>query len=409
MERPLNRKTNTLRVLSAMILATFLVCAYSDGSSTELQSPVSQALTPMLLAVHQGPVPFFASDGYVHLDYELWLMNFSSAGALVKQVKIIGDGRVLQTLDAADIARQLQPAGLRTSRGTMPSGTLSLLFIDVILPAGVAIPHRLSHEVEAHFDAAPPGHQDLTVTLDGTGVNRRRVAVIGPPLHGDNYISADSCCGSSRHRRASLPVDGAVWLAQRFAVDWEQLNAENRIHAGSKEALTSYTIYGRPVFAVAAGTVVEAINDQLDQPPGSYPVGLSLDQIDGNSVILDIGGGNYVLYAHMQRGSVRVKVGESVTRGEVIGLVGNSGNTIAPHLHFQLMSGPQSVASDGLPYEIDSYYITALSPGTEKFDYAEANGTPLVVTALTPSRHVRAALPLDQLIISFGGSGGKRQ
>lgn len=108
------------------------------------------------------------------------------------------------------------------------------------------------------------------------------------------------------------------------------------------------------------------------------------------------------MYAHMQPGSVRVHMGDKVTRGEIIGLVGNSGNTIAPHLHFQVMDGPLSLASNGLPYEIDSFRITGILPGTEAFDYAEANGTPLDIRPVVPPRQVHKSLPLDQLIISFG-------
>lgn len=205
-----------------------------------------------------------------------------------------------------------------------------------------------------------------------------------------------------RHRRAALAVDGSVFIAQRYAVDWEQLDAENRIYAGPKTALGSYTIYGKPVLAVADATVVTAINDQPDQVPGQYPPGLTLDQADGNAVIIDLGDGVFALYAHMQPGSVRVHAGERVTRGEIIGLVGNSGNTIAPHLHFQTMDRPASLAANGVPYEIDSFRITGISPGTEAFDQAEANGTPLDVTPVSPPQQISNSLPLDQLIIAFG-------
>ncbi|MGH9772111.1 MAG: M23 family metallopeptidase [Candidatus Acidiferrales bacterium] len=399
-----------LSAILGILLLTVLAlvaggCGGSSRSSEAAETsvtPVAQTLTPLLLSVSQAPVPFFASDGHVHLTYELWLTNFSSAPAEIENVQISDNGNLLQTLDAVGVAERLQPAGFRVSSGIMAASTQSLLFIDVILPDGVSVPDHLSHTVEAHIDAAPPGNQDVTATLDGTPVNHRPVLVIGPPLRGNNYVSADSCCDSARHRRAALPVNGAVWLAQRYAVDWEELNDQNRIYAGPKAALSSYTIWGKPVLAVADGRVVTAINNEPDQPPGSFPSGLSVDQADGNAVILDLGHRNYAVYAHMQQGSVRVTVGQRVTRGEVIGLVGNSGNTLAPHLHFQLMDAPQSLASNGLPYEIDSYQITAISPGTAAFDEAEANGTPLAVTPVSPPRQVTAALPLDQLIISFG-------
>ena len=88
----------------------------------------------------------------------------------------------------------------------------------------------------------------------------------------------------------------------------------------------------------------------------------------------------------MQPGSVRVHKGDRVTRGQVIGLVGNTGNSVAPHLHFQVMAGPSSFASNGLPYEIDSFQVTGSTPGTAAFDEAEAKGTPLAITPVSPPR-----------------------
>jgi murein DD-endopeptidase MepM/ murein hydrolase activator NlpD len=82
-------------------------------------------------------------------------------------------------------------------------------------------------------------------------------------------------------------------------------------------------------------------------------------------------------------------------------LVGNTGNSVAPHLHFQVTDGPSSLASNGLPYEIDQLKITGRTAGTEAFDHAEAEGTPLEFTPLNPAQPVRGGLPLDQLVISF--------
>jgi murein DD-endopeptidase MepM/ murein hydrolase activator NlpD len=104
----------------------------------------------------------------------------------------------------------------------------------------------------------------------------------------------------------------------------------------------------------------------------------------------------------MQPGSVRVKAGDHVQLGQVIGLVGDSGNSIVPHLHFQVMQAPRSLSGNGLPYEITSFEVTGETPGTAAFDEAEEKGTPLAVTSFSPPRQVKSAMPLDQLIISFG-------
>jgi murein DD-endopeptidase MepM/ murein hydrolase activator NlpD len=179
------------------------------------------------------------------------------------------------------------------------------------------------------------------------------------------------------------------------------LDAQSRIYAGPREKLESYAIFGKPVIAVA-DAVVASITDGLpEQTPGKYPTNISLDEADGNNVILDLGNGSYAMYAHMQPGSLRVHKGDRVKTGQVIGLVGNTGNSLAPHLHFQVMSGPSSLASNGLPYEIRDFQVTGKTPGTAGFDEAEEKGTPMPVTAMTPVMQVKGGLPLDQLIISF--------
>jgi murein DD-endopeptidase MepM/ murein hydrolase activator NlpD len=84
----------------------------------------------------------------------------------------------------------------------------------------------------------------------------------------------------------------------------------------------------------------------------------------------------------------------------VVSTVGNSGNSLTPHLHFHVMNGPLSLASNGLPYEVDSFKITGKNPvGTAAFDKAE--GTPLKVDRVDPAKKVTEAMPLDQLVVSF--------
>ena len=359
-------------------------------------------ITPVLLAVQDAPLPFVGSDTRTHLVYELWMQNFSSGGVNVEQVEVLGaDGAVLQTLSAAQIATRLQPMGLREPSGKIAASTGALLFLHVIFPEGAAAPRQLAHRVKIHADAAPPGMQEITEVGGETPLDPHPVVHVGPPLRGGNYISADSCCDSSRHMRAAMPVNGQVWLGQRFAVDWEQLDAEGRIYHGPAADVKSYTIYGKEILAVADATVAGVIDGLPNQVPGKYPTNITLDQADGNSVVLDLGGKRYALYAHMQPGSVKVHQGDTVKRGQVLGLVGNSGNSVAPHLHFHVMSTPTPLAANGLPYEIDSFQITGISPGTAAFDTAEEKGTPLAIKAVTPPRPVTNALPLDQLIIAF--------
>ena len=318
-----------------------------------------------------------------------------------KRSKCLGDGVVLQNLDTVTIATRLQPAGQRESTGSLAKSTQATLFLNVALAPGSPIPQQLTHRVTRVASAAPPGHQEITETGGPTAIDRQPVVIIGPPLQGANYISADSCCDATRHTRAALPINGSVWISQRMAVDWEQLDNEGRVYSGPARSPRATPSIGKPVLAVSDGVVVNTIDGQPEQTPGKYPAGISLTEADGNFVIQDLGQHRYALYAHMQPGSIRVHKGDRLTRGQVIGLVGNTGNSVAPHLHFQVMGGPSSFTSNGLPYEIDSFQITGQTPGTAAFDKAEADGTPLAVSLESPPRAVKNALPLDQLIIAF--------
>lgn len=210
--------------------------------------------------------------------------------------------------------------------------------------------------------AAPPGQDRTTERIGETAVDARTLPALAAPLAGERYIAADGCCDASRHTRAMLPVNGQTYVAQRYAIDYEQAEEQHRIFTGDPVDPASYVIFGADVHAVADGTVVGMPNDLPEQVPGTYPADVSLADADGNYVVLNIGDGFYVNYAHMQPGSVRVNVGDEVKTGDVLGLVGNSGNSVAPHLHLHVMDAPTPIAAQGLPYLIDRFTITVRSP-----------------------------------------------
>ncbi len=144
------------------VLALFALLAPFAGA---LPMPAGAArapevLTPLLFAVENAPVPFLGSDGQTHLVYELFVTNFSSGEALLERVEVLGDGKVIATLDATALSRRLQPAGEREASGTLPPSTQALLFLHVALRSDAPVPKKLSHRVAARITAAPPGQAD---------------------------------------------------------------------------------------------------------------------------------------------------------------------------------------------------------------------------------------------------------
>jgi hypothetical protein len=103
--------------------------------------------------VHDAPIAFTGSDGATHLVYELGMTNFSSGNVFVQKVEVLGDGAVLQMLDTAAVASRLQRVGVREPAGVLAKSTQALLFLNVILPNGAAIP--LKFRIASKFRRAP--------------------------------------------------------------------------------------------------------------------------------------------------------------------------------------------------------------------------------------------------------------
>ncbi|HZJ12200.1 MAG TPA: M23 family metallopeptidase, partial [Methyloceanibacter sp.] len=142
---------------------------------------------------------------------------------------------------------------------------------------------------------------------------------------------------------------------ERFAIDFVQLNGKDTLASGPPDQLSSYEFFGDEIYAAADGTVV-AVEDGLpEQVPGKLPEGATIQMAGGNHVVVDIGEGRFAFYAHMQPGSVKVKMGDKVKTGQVLGLLGNSGNTDTPHLHFHVMDAPSPLLTNGLPYVFTAF------------------------------------------------------
>ncbi len=131
----------------------------------------------------------------------------------------------------------------------------------------------------------------------------------------------------------------AAYPSQRFAMDLVPA-ADSAVYArvmrGEPTKLSDFACLGHPVLAAADGIVVVAVDSISDHPAGTLPP----HEGWGNRVVIDHGTGEFSLLEHLQRGSVRVRPGQRVTSGEVVGACGNSGRSTHPALHYDLLTRP---------------------------------------------------------------------
>jgi hypothetical protein len=234
--------------------------------------------------------------------------------------------------------------------------------VDVVLPrsAGRAVPKRLHDRIKYTFPPdAPIGAVigSKTVRAPDLRVDRRAPIEIAPPLRGTGWFSTNACCDPDvNHRFFVLSANGSYLAPEVFAIDYSRL-ADGRLISGDRRENTDFFGYGAPIYAATGGKVVSVIDDRPDVPSGALgnPTVTKPPDFGGNSVTVKVEPGVFAFYAHMQPGSVSVEVGERVRTGQKIGLLGNSGNTQAPHLHFGINDRRNPLTANSLPFEIDHF------------------------------------------------------
>jgi hypothetical protein len=333
----------------------------AGGSTTSVPPAAAGQATPVLASVVAAPVAVPTTDGKRHLAYELQLTNSLGSDVTLKSLSVKAGGNELLTLAGGGLAYWMRGLGAsETPTTTLGPGQAGIAWLDVVLDGSTPVPTDLSHTIVVDLAKPMPPLLPASMTeidVAPVTVSTHRPAVISPPLDGPRWLDGNSCCDMTAHRMAMNPLDGSLWAAERFAIDYVQLSADGTVFTGDRSKPESYPYFGVDIHAVADGPVVAVLDGLPEQVAGQGPVGLPLDQYAGNHVVQDIGDGNYALYAHLKTGSVKVKPGDRLTSGQVIANLGNTGNTDAPHLHFHVMSTPDPLRSNGLPFVFKDFIL----------------------------------------------------
>jgi Peptidase family M23 len=377
--------------------------AAPTAATPSTRSTAAPAFTPVTAAVLADPTPVTASDGRVHLAYELQLTNTIGQPATVAGVEARSGDRVLLRLDGDALAAWIRPLGGAPGGRVLQPGQSALIWLDVTQAPTDPRPVRLEHRLDLQFAQPNPPlvPAALTETVASATVVTTPARRISPPLPGPGWLDGDSCCAVGGHRGAVSPIDGRLWAPERYAIDYVRLDDSGRMITGDPTAMASYPYVGTDVLAVADGPVVGLVGDLPEQTPGANPSGLALAEYGGNHVVQDLGDGHFAFYAHLQPGNpLGLAVGQQLRRGQVLGKLGNSGNTSAPHLHFHLMNGPDPLAANGLPFVFDTFDLTARATSNQTIDAGSTGPVPMDLDR-TGTGPRRDEMPLSRDVMSY--------
>jgi hypothetical protein len=353
--------------LLATIAATVLMLAQPSPPDLGAIRPGGQALVQSLdLAVPLAPVTF-AQGGRTQLVYELHVTNFSPSDVTLAVLDILdGDGRLLTQYADDELRRRITRPGFRNdypAPQVIGPGMRAVINVWFAVPFPPSFTRAISHRIELDVMRAD-GSVRSTVTGAAVEVSASPIPTIDGPLRGGPWIAIYDPLLKGGHRTTLYTIDGRARIPGRYAIDFIRLPAMGALPA---VAAPDANGFGEDVIAVADGSITIAV----DGIPDATPPPITLERASGNHVALDLGGGRFAFYEHLQQGSVSVKPGQRVTRGQVIGRLGSSGSSsIGPHLHFHVSDASATLAAEGMPFlfrlftdegRFDS--ITALTSG----------------------------------------------
>jgi hypothetical protein len=377
-------------ILIAIVLA-FALAAYGRPAEQERGRPTAILVSP----IHEAQV-VRGDDGKDHVEYELLVVNAVEQPVTLTSLTVLDPAaKELTRIDGPVLVAATQTLLDKKPVAEIPASAAVSVDVDLIMAPGTAperVTHRLNYSVPAATSTAvfvdPP-------VIDGpeVAINRRPATVIKSPVKGDGWLSTTACCTPNLHRDLRIVVDGRrIETAETFAVDWALLKGD-RVYEGDGSTNEQFYAYGADVFAVADGTVVSVQDGKPDATPNVAMTPKTLSDFGGNQVMLEIAPKVYAAYGHLQPGSLRVKVGDTVKVGAPLAKIGNTGPSLGPHLHFGLLNRPDLFTGRSLPFVIDSYTLT----GTVDFKASQGD-----TVAVTPnSKQVRSVYPLHGSIQNF--------
>jgi hypothetical protein len=341
--------------------------------------------------------------GTPHLVHELHLSNMHAAEVVITRLQVLdATARSTPLADFRDSALSaiLARPGVRRSTSPpniVPPGTRAVAYFWIALPPNSTLPSRVRHRLELSV-RRPADTVSSTLESAESRVSRAEPPLLDAPLRGGPWVAIYDPLLVGGHRTAIYTIAGRARIPARYAIDWIRLPASGTI---DRPDAAERNGFGAEVLAVADGVVASAVDDTPDNDGAPTPAAQRLENASGNYVAIDLGG-RFAFYEHLKHGSVRVKRGDRVRRGQLIAQLGNSGSSsIGPHLHFHVSDANSTLGAEGLPFVFGRFEQIGAFRSIDALLAGES------WTATARGTHTRVAeRPLPNAVVQFAGAAG---
>lgn len=279
-----------------------------------------------------------------HLEYEILVTNQGQAPVVIRAVEATnGSGKRLFALGEEEVAARLAA----DEEGRVKPGEVAVLVMSASAESAEDL-KAATHHLQVSSDGE--GAKAFSVMGGTVHVSREARADFGAPVRGGSWVVLGPFDPRLPGRRTSVDIDGFRVFPQRFEMSLSRMADAEGTSSGSGAENADYAAFGESVYAMADGRVLQVVNGISDHTPGRP----DSTNPDGNFVLMEVAD-EYLVYAGLQKGSVALKPGDPIKRGDLVGRIGNSGSSAEPELRIRLITAPDPMRATGLEFGFQSF------------------------------------------------------